>query len=138
MRGVDCRALLKIFGGLVILYCWRNNSNSRHGTCDDPGVEVESHLAAVLEDDGLHQVAVPLQPDLVSLAPLPGVHQTCTNTNINMQRRLSSRFHTIGICKGSLLIIIMRSNNLNMGSFVAAKTNQPLVKIFSDTFIIVS
>ena len=100
-------------------------------TCDDASVEVESHLAAVLEDDGLHQVAVPLQPDLVSLAPLPGVHQPCSNTNINMHRRLSSRFHTIGICKGCLLI--MSSNNL-----VEAKTNQPLVKIFSDTFIIVS
>ena len=62
-------------------------------TCDDPGVEVERHLAAVLEDDGLDEVTVALQPDLVSLAPLPGVHQTCTNTNINMQRWLSS--HTI-------------------------------------------
>ena len=64
----------------------------QHGTCDDPGVEVERHLAAVLEDDGLHQVAVPLQPDLVSLAPLPGVHQTCSNHHINMQRRLLESF----------------------------------------------
>ena len=46
-------------------------------TCDDPGVEVERHLAAVLEDDGLDEVTVALQPDLVSLAPVAGVEQPC-------------------------------------------------------------
>ena len=68
--------------------CSQCLGNTNTVTCDDPGVEVERHLAAVLEDDGLHQVAVPLQPDLVSLAPLPGVHQTYSNHHINMQRRL--------------------------------------------------
>ena len=38
-------------------------------TCDDAGVEVESHLAAVLENDGLHQVTVTLEANLMSLTP---------------------------------------------------------------------
>lgn len=38
-------------------------------TCNHAGVEVEGHFAAVLKYDGLDQVAVALEADLMSLAP---------------------------------------------------------------------
>ena len=38
-------------------------------TCNDPGVEVERHLPAVLENDGLEEVTVSLELDLLGLGP---------------------------------------------------------------------
>ena len=71
------RRILDVVASKVVVVCLLL-------TCDDPGVEVESHLPAVLQYDRLQQVTVPLHLDLLAVRPGTGVHQPCSNGECNV------------------------------------------------------